>query len=56
MRYCREAEVERSAPTLFDLADLEAPANGNGKNGHSAAGYRDAFAAEIDADLAYLPS
>jgi hypothetical protein len=55
VRYCREAEVERLAPTLFDLADLEAPANG--KNGHSAAGYREAFAAEIDlANLAYLPS
>ena len=30
----QDAEVQRLAPTLFDLAELEAPASGNGKNGH----------------------
>jgi len=34
IRYCQDAEVQRLAPTLFDLAELEAPASGNGKNGH----------------------
>ena len=43
VKYCQEAEVERMAPTLFDLTALEAaPTNGKGKNGSN--GYRDAFA------------
>ena len=44
VRYCKDAENSRLAPTLFDLTALEAAPTANGNGKHASNNYRDAFA------------